>query len=110
MLGKLPPVERLDAAETPATWRATLERVAAGEARALLRRDGKPLAALLSIDEYRLFVRLDEQRREGLAVLERSWAAFDDVPQDELEREVARALTDVRAEQRNGKGPATRSA
>ena len=40
MIGELPAVERLDASATPDAWRETLTRVATGEARALLERDG----------------------------------------------------------------------
>ena len=110
MLGELPPVERLDAAAVPDAWRATLERVAAGEARALLRRDGKPIAALLALDDYLLFVRLDERRRKDFAALDelqRAYAeAFADVPEDELEAEIAKAIKEVRA----GIGSAPRAA
>ena len=43
----------------------------------------------------------DERRRRALEVLRQSWAVFADVPTDELDRELAKARVDVRAEMRD---------
>ena len=42
--------------------------------------------------------RFDEQREKRFAVVDRMRAAFADVPTEEIEREAARAVADVRAE------------
>jgi hypothetical protein len=42
--------------------------------------------------------RLDAQREERFAVVDRMRAAFADVPTEEIEREAAKAVAEVRAE------------
>ncbi len=45
-------------------------------------------------------------REERFAVLDRIGEAFRDVPEEEVEREVAKAIAEVRAENRRGEGRA----
>lgn len=103
MIGQLPQVERLDAGDAPATWRETLARVAAGEARVLLERDGRRLAALISVADFRRFIEWEARHRESVAALtqlQQAYAeAFAGVPQEEIEAEIAKAIKEVRAEQ-----------
>ena len=110
MIGQLPAVERLDLAAAPAVWRDTLARVAAGEARALLERDGRTLAALISAADYHLFVEWDTQRRVAQAALQASWDAFAGVSEEELEREIKKALAEARAELHDRRGSTAQSA
>jgi hypothetical protein len=44
------------------------------------------------------WARLDRERDERFAVLDRMRAAIADVPPEEIEREVAKAVAEVRAE------------
>jgi uncharacterized protein YjiS (DUF1127 family) len=102
MIGQLPAVERLDVAAAPAAWRDTLARVATGEAHALLERDGRTLAALISAADYRLFVEWDERWRTAVAELQSLQQAFveafADVSPEEIEAEIAKAIKEVRTE------------
>jgi prevent-host-death family protein len=70
------------------------------EARIIVEKSGIPVAALVSADDLRRLDRLDQERAERFKVLDEIGAAFKDVPPDELEREVSRALAEVRAERR----------
>lgn len=44
--------------------------------------------------------RLEQDRRRDFAIIDESRAAFRDVPDEALEREVSKALAEVRAEHR----------
>jgi hypothetical protein len=62
------------------------------------------VAALVSTDDLERLTRFDQERAERLALLDELRAPFADVSPDEIEREVERALTEVRAEKRAGRG------
>lgn len=104
MYGELPPVERLNAAAPYPDWLRALDRVAGDEARVVIERDGTPVAALLSIGDLRAFLWMDAARREEFAPLhelQRAYAeAFAGVPEEEIEAEIAKAIAEVRAENR----------
>ena len=53
---------------------------------------------LISLEDYRKLVRLDAQIAERWRVVEAIREAFRDVPAEELERETAKAVAEVRAE------------
>ncbi len=65
-----------------------------------MEKSGIPVAGIVSADDLRRLDRLDRERAERFKVLEEFGEAFKDVPAEELEREVARALAEVRAERR----------
>ena len=70
------------------------------ETRVMVEKSGIPVAGIVSAEDLRRLDRLDRERVERFKVLEEFGEAFKDVPVDELEREVARALAEVRAERR----------
>jgi PHD/YefM family antitoxin component YafN of YafNO toxin-antitoxin module len=100
MIGELPRVERLDAETVRDGWLPALARVAAGEARLLIERDGQPVAALISAGDFKVFLRDDKERRKFQAALEATRKAFDGISEEEIEREVEKAIKEVRAERR----------
>ena len=59
---------------------------------------GAPIAALVSLEDLERLTRLDEEREERFAVVDRMRAAFADIPTAEIEREAAKAVAEVRAE------------
>ena len=77
-----------------------VNRVAQGESRVVIEKSGLPVAAIISADEYERFVRYDNGWRARTAAIARFSDAFADVPLDELEAEVDRAVADVRAQRR----------
>ena len=72
-----------------------LRQVADGETHAVIEEDGRPVAALVSINELR---RLHCDR--DFQALEDFSRGFEDIPISDLEQEVAKALGEVRAERR----------
>lgn len=74
--------------------------VARKQSRVLVEEAGAPVAALVSLEDYRQLTRLDAQRAEHLRILEEIREAFRDVPPEERERETAKAVAEVRAEMR----------
>lgn len=69
-------------------------------ARIVVEKSGIPVAGIVSVTDLRRLERLDQERADFFKVLDEFGAAFADVPLEELEREVERALSEVRAEQR----------
>jgi prevent-host-death family protein len=70
------------------------------ETRVMVEKSGIPVAGIVSAEDLRRLDRLDRERVERFKVLEEFGEAFKDVPAEELEREVARALAEVRAKRR----------
>jgi len=95
-----PMIETIAASEARQHFSQLLNRVFRREMRVVIEKSGIPVAALVSADDLQRLRRYEEQRKEDFAVLDRMRAAFKDVPAEEIEREVARAIADVRAEKR----------
>jgi prevent-host-death family protein len=70
------------------------------ETRVMVEKSGIPVAGIVSAEDLHRLDQLDRERAERFKVLEEFGEAFKDVPVEELEREVARALAEVRAERR----------
>src|SRR5882672_4875571 len=97
-----PTVRTMDASEAGRTWSELLDDVAQSHDRVIVERSGEPVAAIISAADLDRFTRLEAERARDFAVVERMQSAFDGVPFEEIEREAARALAEVRAEMRNG--------
>ena len=68
--------------------------------RIVVEKSGIPVVAIVSIDDLRRLERLDKERAERFKIFEEIGAVFADVPADELEREVERAVAETRAKRR----------
>jgi prevent-host-death family protein len=66
------------------------------ESRVLVEKSGIPVAAIISAEDFKRLARLEAERREDFAILDEMRDAFKDVPPEEIEREVARALSRIR--------------
>lgn len=88
----------LKASEMQENWSAVLDGVARHEARVVVERDGIPVAAIISPDDLMRLERLDAERHERFGALRASQAAFADIPDDEIARELNAALAAVRDE------------
>lgn len=96
------PVTRtINASEARNQWSSLLNMVYRKETRVLVEKSGIPVAAIISADDLERFTRFEMQRRERFKALEGSWAAFEGEDPDEIERQVARAIGEVRANRRN---------
>ncbi|HEU0113493.1 MAG TPA: type II toxin-antitoxin system prevent-host-death family antitoxin [Thermomicrobiales bacterium] len=78
-----------------------VNRVARGETRVVVEKSGLPVAAIISAAEYRRFVAEEAQREARFETIGRISDAFADVPVEELERQVERALSEARARARS---------
>jgi len=93
-----PTTETKDAEETREHLGEVLDQVARGHHRTIVARDGKAVAAIIPISDFRRLERDDERIEEWFKTLEAIREPFKDVPPEEIEEEVARALAEVRAE------------
>jgi hypothetical protein len=64
----------------------------------------------LLVEDLERMDRTEEERLRDLAILDASQAAFKDVPAEEVEQEVAKAIAEVRAENRVHAGAQARQA
>jgi prevent-host-death family protein len=95
------PVEtRMKLTDTKQHLSEVVNRVAQGESRVVIEKSGLPVAAIISSDDYRRFVLMDEAREARFAAMGRFSDAFADVPLEELESQVDRAVAEVRAQRR----------
>lgn len=81
---------------------SVVTRVAGNDTRVVVEQHGKPVAAIISIEDWQRFARLEAEREKRFAVLDEARAAFAGVPPEEIEAEFDRALAEVRAKARTG--------
>ncbi len=80
------------------------------EKRIIIEKSGIPVAAVVSIEDMAALAILDERQREAWDVLEAMRAPFRGVSPEEIEREAAKAIAEVRAERRAAREAAAKSA
>jgi prevent-host-death family protein len=81
-----------------------LNRVFRRESRVLIEKSGIPVAAIVTAEDLERLTQLDRQRERGMAATRRMRQAFRDVPPEEIEREIEKAIAEVRAERRDAAG------
>jgi prevent-host-death family protein len=104
-----PETESLEITEVQSHLVNLVHDVALKQGRVLVEGAGAPVAAIVSVEDYRQLTRLDAQIAERHRVVEAIREAFRDVPAEELERETAKALAEVRAEMRAEREATVRS-
>ena len=70
------------------------------EIRVVIEDNGAPAVAIISAQDLERLESYEAKREEDFAVIDQMREAFKDVPDEEIEREVARAIAEVRAENR----------
>ncbi len=90
----------MKASDVRQQWSQLLNQVFIKQTRIIVEKSGIPVAAVISAEELGRFQRLEEQRTQRFKVLDRIGEAFKGVPEDEIEREVKKAVSEVRAEKR----------
>lgn len=93
----------MKASDVRQQWGQLLNKVFRNQTRVVVEKSGIPVAAVISAEDLERFNRLEEQRARRFQVLDRIGEAFKDVPEEEIEREVKRALTEVRQDKRKEK-------
>src|SRR5438067_630054 len=76
-----------------------ISRVFKGQTRVMIEKSGIPVAALISARELERLNRLDAERDRDFAVLDEIGEALRGAPEEELEREAAKAIAQVRVEE-----------
>jgi prevent-host-death family protein len=97
----------IKASEARQQFSQLLNEVFRRESRVLVEKSGIPVAAIISAKDLQLLARLEAERSRDFAILDEMREAFKDVPPEEIESEVARALSQVREENRMKRSPAT---
>ncbi|MCC7369773.1 MAG: type II toxin-antitoxin system Phd/YefM family antitoxin [Chloroflexi bacterium] len=95
-----PPTETINVTEARRNWSGLLSRVFRKEARVVVEKSGIPVAAIIPYREYELFLHMKARRDERFKAIEALAEPFKDIPAEEIEREVAKAIAEVRAENR----------
>ncbi len=98
-----PATKTLKATEARQQWSELLNEVFRKETRIVVEKSGVVVAAIVSADDLARMVEMDRQRDERFRVLDRIGEAFKDVPAEDLEREVSKAIGDARASIRKEK-------
>ena len=93
--------QTLKASDVRSNWSQLLNKVFRNQTRVIVEKSGIPIAAVISAEDLARFTQLEEQRKERFKVLDRMREAFKDVPVEEVEREVSKAIKQVRAERRS---------
>src|SRR3972149_4401694 len=100
MTEREPMTQTSKAAEARQQFSQLLNKVFKRETRVLIQKSGIPVAALISAQDLARFPRLEAVWDEPFKALDAARVAFEDAPDEELEREVAKALTSARAKRR----------
>jgi prevent-host-death family protein len=105
-----PMTKIMQASQVREQWSSVINGVYKGETRILVEKSGIPVVGVVSAADLERLQRLDEEQAADLATLERiSRKAFAGVPPEEVEREVDKAVTEVRAEMRSERTAQARS-
>jgi prevent-host-death family protein len=96
-----PVIQTIKASDARRRWSQLINQVFRGESRFIIERSGLPVAAIISAADLERLTQLEAKRKERFKPLEDTWEAFKDVPPEEIEREVARAIAEVRRKRRH---------
>lgn len=93
-----PPNRTLNATDVRAHWSQVLLEVFQHKACVVVEKSGIPVAAIIAADELERLRQIDQERRERFKALDASWEAFRHVDVGDIETEVAKAVTEARAD------------
>ena len=93
--------QTLKASDVRSNWSQLLNKVFKEQTRVIIEKSGIPIAAVISAEDLSRLTRLEEERNERFKVIDRMRAAFKDIPDDEIERQVDKAVAQIRASKRS---------
>jgi prevent-host-death family protein len=91
-----PMTKTIKASEARQQFSQLLNEVFLRETRVIVEKSGIPVAAIVSAEDFKQLARIEEERALDFAILDEMRKAFKDVPAKEIEREVSRALREIR--------------
>lgn len=98
-----PTTQTMSASDASRTFDQILVQVSNQETRVVVEENGEAVVAIISAKDMDRLSRYEHQRKQEFAILDEIGTAFQDVPLEELEAEVAKAVIgareDVRREQ-----------
>lgn len=97
-------VETMSVSEARKRFSEALNRVRRNDVRIIVEKSGIPVGAFVSVEDIRRLERLEKDRAERMLDLREAIAVtraeFRDVPPEEIEREIAKAMEEVDEEER----------
>ena len=93
--------QTLKSSDVRSNWSQLLNKVFKEQTRVIVEKSGIPIAAVISAEDLSRLTRLEEERNERFKVIDRMRAAFKDIPDDEIERQVDKAVAQIRASKRS---------
>ena len=100
MRAQPPTTETMAISEVKQRLNSLVNRIHRKETRVLVEKSGIPVAGIVSAEDLRRLDQLDRERAQRFRALDTIGEAFKDMPVEELEREVTRAIAEVRAKRR----------
>ncbi len=97
---RTPKTKTMKASEARQQFSQVINQVFREETRVIVEKNGIPVAAIISARDLEFFEYMEALRTEHFKVLDDTRAAFADIPDEELEREINRAIAEVRAANR----------
>jgi prevent-host-death family protein len=96
-----PMTQTIKASQARQQFSKVLNQVFRKETRVIVEKSGIPVAVIISTDDFSFLKQFEEaQREEDFRALDVTRQAFKDVPDAEIEQEVAKALRQVRSQKR----------
>ena len=95
----------MKASDVRQQWSQVLNKVFRSQTRVMIEKSGIPVAAVISAEDLERLTRLEEQRERNFSILDEIGEKFKDVPAKEIEREVNKTLSEVRAEDHQKSSP-----
>ncbi len=110
MSKSVPETQTMKISDVKTSLSSLVNEVYRQQTRIVVEKAGIPVAALVSIEDLARLKRLDEERAERWRVLEAMRAPFRGIPFEEIERETAKAIAEIRAERRAEREEAAKNA
>jgi hypothetical protein len=110
MLGRKPATERMKVTEVEGRLQGLVNELSRDDTRILLEEGGVPVAGIVPIEDMRRLARLDEREQEAYELLEAIRSRFDDVSEEEIERQTELAIAEIKAENRAARERIAKSA
>ncbi len=104
MRSREPLTKTLKTTEARQQWSELLNEVFKGETRIVVEKSGVPVAAIVSAEDLARMTEYERKREERFKILDKIGAAFKDIPLEELEREVDKAVAQAREDIRTCSG------
>ncbi len=100
-----PMTQSMNASHVKRQFSELLTKVSHRETRVLIEEAGKPVAGLVSPDDLQRLNQLDAEWEEDWAVFDRIHARNRDKDPEEVERDVAEAIAEIRRKERAKRKP-----